>query len=185
MQTRGVFFRRSFLSPFAHIDVLDALDGLGERWTDSQRLGLLGRGGVSQIRVDAEGDRRRLDRVRETLAPAVLQWAISCGFRFAKPPALQVFPVRMFGDAQAPAHQEPHVDEAPGQAGPPICTSVFYARVREVKGGELAVAGEDEGSAPVLVTPAANAIATFAGERVHWVAPLLCGERLSVVVNLY
>ena len=53
-------------------------------------------------------------------------------------------------------------------------------------GGELAVARRT-GSLedPVLVNPSVNAIAPFAGERLHWVRPLYAGERLSVVVNLY
>jgi len=183
--TDGVWVKRNFLPPFALVGVLDALDGLGPRWADSERLGLLGRGGVSQVRVDAEADRRRLDVVREALATAVLRWARSCGFQFAAPPALQLFPVRMKGDRQTAANQEPHVDELPGKSRPPICTSVFYARVRDIEGGALAVAPTLDRPGPVRVTPEANTIATFAGDRVHWVEPLHAGERLSVVVNFY
>jgi len=96
-----------------------------------------------------------------------------------------MFPVRMLGDAERPPHQEPHVDSNDTHAGPPICTSVFYAKVRSVRGGELAVGQADDLDDPVLVTPAANTMVSFAGECVHWVRPLYAGERLSVVINFY
>lgn len=182
-----VFVRRSFLSPFAMLKVLGALDRLAAAWTSSQDLGLLGRGQTGQIRVTGIAAQAQMDEIRETIAPATLQWARGCGFRFAAAPHLQLFPVRMVGDAQTPAYQEPHLDSNASQPGPPICTNVFYVKTQGVAGGGLAVARRSapDLSDPVVVQPKANTIATFAGDRVHWVQPLYAGERLSVVINFY
>jgi hypothetical protein len=150
-------------------------------------MGLLGRGGAQQI---ASGDliaQARLDTIRELVAVPALRWAQDCGFRFAAPPQLQRFPVQMFGDADSPAFQEPHVDSRADLDRPPICANVFYAKVRSVVGGELEVAarsGEDLADA-VLVRPAPNTLVSFPGDRVHRVRPLVAGERLSLVLNFY
>ena len=45
--------------------------------------------------------------------------------------------------------------------------------------------GETDLAHPLVVRPAPNTIASFAGDRVHWVQPLYAGERLSVVINFY
>ena len=182
-----VFLRRGFLSPFAMIKVLGALDRLSASWVSSQELGLLGRGQTGQIRVNGLAAQAQMDEIRQTLAPAVLHWARSCGFRIRAAPHLQLFPVRMVGDAQSPAFQEPHTDSHASQPGPPICTSVFYAKTQNISGGDFAVARRDEPDLanPILVRPTANSIVTIAGERVHWVKPLFAGERLSVVINFY
>jgi hypothetical protein len=183
---RGVYLRRGFLSPSAMLKVLGALDRLAASWASSEQLGLLGRGATGQIRASGLAAQAQLDEIRHALAPAALQWAKACGFWFPTAPVLQLFPVRMVGDAQAPAYQAPHRDSNASQAGPPICTNVFYARTRGIMGGDLAVAAKaDELTDPVVVRPSANAIASFAGDRVHWVQPLYAGERLSVVINFY
>jgi hypothetical protein len=93
----------------------------------------------------------------------------------------------MVGDAQTPAYQEPHLDSNASQPGPPICTNVFYVKTQGVAGGGLAIARRSapDLSDPIVVQPKANTIATFAGDRVHWVQPLYAGERLSVVINFY
>ena len=182
-----VFVRRGFLPPFAMLKVLGALDRLSAAWASSEDLGLLGRGQTGQIRVTGIAAQAQMDEIRALVAPAALAWARNCGFRFVAAPHLQLFPVRMVGDATAPAYQEPHLDSNASQPGPPICTNVFYAKTQGVAGGDLAVArrsGPDL-SDPVVVRPTANAIATFAGDRVHWVQPLYAGERLSVVINFY
>jgi hypothetical protein len=148
---------------------------------------LLGRGQTGQIRVTGIAAQAQMDEIREAIAPATLHWARSCGFSFAVAPHLQMFPVRMVGDAQTPAYQEPHLDSDTSQSGPPLCTNVFYAKTQGIAGGELSVArrsGPDL-SDPVVLQPTANTIATFAGDRVHWVRPLYAGERLSVVINFY
>ena len=182
-----VFVRRGFLPPFDMLKVLGALDRLSAAWASSEDLGLLGRGQTGQIRVTGIAAQAHMDEIREIIAPAALGWARSCGFRFAAAPHLQLFPVRMVGDAKAPAYQEPHLDSNASQPGPPICTNVFYAKTQGVAGGDLAVARRNGAdlSNPVVVKPTANAIATFAGDRVHWVQPLYAGERLSVVINFY
>ena len=182
-----VFVRRGFLPPFAMLEVLGALDRLSAAWASSEDLGLLGRGQTGQIRVTGIAAQAQMDRIRELLAPAALSWARGCGFRFRAAPHLQLFPVRMVGDAKAPAYQERHLDSNASQPGPPICTNVFYAKTAGVTGGDLAVArrGGPDLDDPIVVQPTANAIATFAGDRVHWVRPLYAGERLSVVINFY
>jgi hypothetical protein len=187
LPAEGVFVRRGFLSPFAMVKVLGALDRLSASWASSEDLGLLGRGQTGQIRVTGIAAQAQMDEIRQTVAPPVLHWARSCGFRNLAAPQLQLFPVRMVGDAQTPAFQEPHTDSHATQAGPPICTSVFYAKTQNISGGDFAVARQgDRGLAdPVLVRPTANSIVTIAGDRVHWVRPLFAGERLSVVINFY
>jgi hypothetical protein len=182
-----VFVHRGFLPPFAMLKVLGALDRLSAAWASSEDLGLLGRGQTGQIRVTGIAAQAQMDEIRELVAPAALDWARSCGFRFATAPHLQLFPVRMVGDAKSPAYQEPHLDSNASQPGPPICTNVFYAKTQGVTGGDLAVARRDgpDLTDPVVVQPTANSIATFAGNRVHWVRPLYAGERLSVVINFY
>jgi len=169
------------------LKVLGALDRLSAAWASSEDLGLLGRGQTGQIRVTGIAAQAQMDEIRETIAPAALDWTRSCGFRFASAPHLQLFPVRMVGDAKTPAYQEPHLDSHANQPGPPICTNVFYAKTQGVKGGDLAIArrGGPDLADPIVVQPSANAIATFAGDRVHWVRPLYAGERLSVVINFY
>jgi hypothetical protein len=180
----GVYRRRSFLPPQALLRVVDALSRLSVSWRSSEAMGLLGRGSTGQVSAGSLAAQGPLDEIREILAPAVLDWARRCGFWFPRPPQLQIFPVRMVGDAERPARQEPHVDSHPTHPGPPICTNVFYARFAGVVGGDLAVQGN--GAAPPLrVRPGPNDIVSFAGERVHWVEPLIAGERVSLVVNLY
>ena len=181
----GIFIGRSFLSPFALAKVLGAFDRLAPRWTASEALGLLGRGGAFQLRASDIAALAQLDEIRGVLAPAALRWARDRGFRLPPAPHLQIFPVRMVGDAEAPAYQEPHVDSDASQVRPPICTNVFYARVHAVQGGALAARRGADLSDPVTVAPTPNTIVTFSGDRVHWVLPLTAGERLSVVVNFY
>jgi hypothetical protein len=148
-------------------------------------MGLLGRGGTSQIRASDVVVQAPLDELRNNLAVAALEWAKRCGFHFRAPPFLHLFPVRMVGDKEHPAHQEPHVDTSNVRSGPPICTNVFYARLLAAEGGEIAVGRAGDISDPVLVTPTPNTMVSFAGECVHWVRPLFAGERLSVVINFY
>ncbi|HEY2710375.1 MAG TPA: 2OG-Fe(II) oxygenase [Caulobacteraceae bacterium] len=183
----GPFVGRNFLPPLALARILDALDRLSASWNASDALGLLGRGQTGQIRATSLAAQTQLDRIRLEIAPAALQWAKTCGFWFPTAPQLQLFPVRMVGDASEPAFQEPHTDSHAGQPGPPICTNVFYARARGVVGGDLALAprvgpGDAE---PIVVKPSPNTIVSFRGDRVHWVLPLLAGERLSLVINFY
>ncbi|HVM98792.1 MAG TPA: hypothetical protein VMT68_01155 [Caulobacteraceae bacterium] len=180
----GVYRRRDFLPPASLLRVLDALGRLSASWRPSEALGLLGRGATGQVGAGALAVQTPLDEIRAILAPATLDWARRCGFWFPRPPQLQLFPVRMVGDAERPARQEPHMDSHPTHPGPPICTNVFYPKLRDVSGGDLAVqvAGS---SGPARVRPAANDIVSFAGERVHWVEPLFAGERVSLVVNFY
>jgi 2OG-Fe(II) oxygenase superfamily len=184
-QSDGIFIRREFLSPFALAKVLGAFDRLAPRWTSSEALGLLGRGGASQLRVSDIAARAQLDEIRAVLAPVALQWARACGFRLPPAPYLQLFPVRMIGTTEAPAYQEPHLDSDVNHDRPPICTNVFYARARRVEGGALAAKRGPDLDDPVTVAPTPNTIVTFSGDRVHWVLPLTAGERLSVVINFY
>ena len=181
----GIFIRRGFLSPFELAKVLGAFDRLAPRWTASEALGLLGRGGASQLRAGDIAARAQLDEIRTALAPAALRWARACGFRLPPAPYLQLFPVRMVGSADAPAYQEPHLDSDVSHAAPPICTNVFYARAHAVQGGALAAKRGPDLADPVTVAPTPNTIVTFRGDRVHWVLPLTAGERLSVVINFY
>jgi hypothetical protein len=169
------------------LKVMGALERLSSSWTSSEALGLLGRGQTGQLRTDSMAVQDQLAEIRQVLAPAALHWARACGFWFPTAPHLQMFPVRMVGDAEAPAHQPPHLDSSPSRDHPPICTNVFYATTQGIAGGDLAVGGRagSDLSNPVIVRPTANTIATFAGDRVHWVQPLHAGERLSVVVNFY
>lgn len=180
-----VHVQRNFLPPLALSRTLAALDRLSPSWRPSEALGLLGRSHTSQIRASDLVAQAPLDEIRLNLAGATLEWAKRCGFPFRAPPFLQMFPVRMLGDAERPPHQEPHVNSNDTQAGPPICTNVFYGRVLAARGGELAVGQADDLDDPVLVAPAANTMVSFAGECVHWVRPLYAGERLSVVINFY
>jgi len=185
-QAEGVFVRRGFLSPGAMVNVLGALDRLSAHWAGSEGLGLLGRGGTEQVRPDNLAVQAQLDQIRLTLAPAVLAWARSCGFRLSAAPYLTLFPVRMVGSLEAPAHQEPHTDSHATLPGPPICTNVFYARVTALNGGDIAVANAlGDLDAATILHPTPNTIVSFAGERVHWVQPLHAGERVSVVINFY
>jgi hypothetical protein len=184
-QSDGIFIRRGFLSPFALAQVLGAFARLAPRWTDSESLGLLGRGGASQLRATDIAVRAQLDTVRAALAPAVLQWARACGFPLPAAPYLQMFPVRMVGSPETPAYQEPHTDSDVRHPGPPICTNVFYARAHAIEGGALAARRGSDLTDPVTVAPTPNTVVTFRGDRVHWVLPLTAGERLSVVINFY
>jgi hypothetical protein len=181
----GLHVRRNFLPPAQLARLLGALDRLAGSWASSEALGLLGRGGTHQIRATAVAAQAPMGEVRELLAPAALKWAQACGFRFAAPPHLQIFPVRMVGDAAAPPHQEPHIDSSPALPGSPACTNVFYATARAIQGGDLALAGEAGVDDPIIVRPTPNTLVSFAGDRVHWVLPLLAGERVSVVINFY
>jgi hypothetical protein len=182
----GVFVRRDFLSFPVLLKMLDVVDRLATRWMPSQHLGLLGRGQTSQIRPTDIAVQSQLDQIGRAIAPATVDWARACGFHLAAAPQVQLFPVRMLGDTETPAYQEPHVDSYAAQPHPPICTSVYYVRTKDIVGGGLAVSrpGQDL-SDPIVFHPTANTIVSFAGDRVHWVEPLLAGDRLSVVINLY
>jgi len=181
----GVYIRRDFLPPLELAKLLAVFDRLAPRWASSQALGLLGRGGTSQLRVSDIATRALLDEIRLALAPATLGWARGCGFPLPPTPQLVLFPVRMVGDAEAPAYQEPHIDFDANHPRPAVCTSVFYARAQRIEGGALAVGRSADLTDPLTVTPSPNTIVTFAGDRVHWVQPLFGGERLSVVINFY
>jgi len=180
-----VHIQRSFLPPLALSKTLTALERLSPSWRSSETLGLLGRSQTSQIRAGDLVVQAPLDEIRRTLAGAALHWARRCGFHFRAAPFLQIFPVRMLGDAQSPARQEPHVDSNDAQAGPPVCTNVFYARVKDARGGELAIGRPDELAGQILVPPTPNTMVSFPGECTHWVRPLYAGERVSVVINFY
>lgn len=180
-----VHIQRGFLPPLALSRTLAAIERLSPSWRSSEALGLLGRSRTSQVRAGDLVVQAPLDEIRRNLAGAALQWARRCGFHFRAAPFLQIFPVRMLGDAASPAHQEPHVDSNDARPGPPVCTNVFYATVRGAQGGELAVGHADDLDDPILVPPMANTMVSFPGECVHWVRPLYAGERLSVVVNFY
>lgn len=180
-----IYVQRSFLPPLTLSRTLAALDRLAASWQSSEALGLLGRSHTGQVRAGDIVVQAPLEEIRLSLADAALAWARRCGFRFSAPPFLQIFPVRMIGDAERPPHQEPHVDSSQARPGPPVCTNVFYARVRAAEGGELAIGRPDDRVDPVLVSPTPNTIVTFAGDTVHAVRPLTAGERLSVVINFY
>ena len=182
-----VYLRQGFLAPTDLLRVLAAIDRLSPSWTSSEQLGLLGRGRTTQVRSSDLAAQAPLDEIRHFLAPATLQWAKSCGFWFAGPPRLQLFPVRMIGDKTAPPSQEPHVDTYGGPSDVPVCTNVFYAKADGLDGGELMLAPMPDGPTvdPIAIRPTPNTIATIAGDRVHWVAPLYAGERISIVINLY
>jgi hypothetical protein len=180
-----VHVQRNFLPPLVLSRTLAALDRLSSSWRPSEALGLLGRSHTSQVRASDLVAQGPLDEIRSALAVAALERARRCGFAFRTPPFLQIFPVKMVGDAEHPAQQEPHTDSNDAHPGPPICTNVFYAKVLAAKGGEIAVGRGDDISDPVLVTPTPNTMVSFPGECVHWVRPLYAGERLSVVINFY
>jgi hypothetical protein len=182
----GVYLRRDFLPPSDMDAVLKALNRLSSSWTPSEALRALGRGRTDQVRGADFVVQAALDQIRRVLSPAALRWARTCGFNLPVSPHLQLFPVRMIGDAQAPAYQEPHHDTQRDRPHPPICTNVFYAKIEGVVGGDLAVTPRGQPDAePLTIPPAVNAIASFDGDRVHWVQPLYAGERLSIVVNFY
>jgi hypothetical protein len=181
----GVFVRRGFLSPPDLMKVLSALERLAPSWTLSEELGLLGRGRTVQVRPGDIAAQAPLDEVRRIVAPQALAWARACGFWLPSAPRLQMFPVRMIGDRLAPPRQEPHVDTYGGPSDVPVCTIVFYAKAHRLTGGDLIVAAVEPDRPPLALQPTPNSIASFAGDRVHWVAPLFDGERLSVVINLY
>jgi hypothetical protein len=181
----GVHVQRNFLPPLALSKTLAALERLSPSWRPSEALGLLGRSHTSQVRGSDLVAQAPLEEIRRNLADAALHWARRCGFVFRAPPFLQIFPVRMLGDAERPPHQEPHVDSNDGQPGPPVCTSVFYAKVLAAQGGELAVSTSGDLDDPFIVAPTPNTMISFPGECVHWVRPLYSGERLSVVINFY
>jgi hypothetical protein len=182
----GVHVRRNFLPLPALLKLIDRLDRLSASWTPSQALGLLGRGQTSQIRPTDIAVQAQLDEIGHMIAPAAVQWARTCGFWFPETSPVQLFPVQMIGNAETPAYQDPHVDSYAGQAHPPVCTNVFYARTLDIRGGDLAVVkSEADLSDPILIQPTANMMVTFAGDRVHWVQPLYAGERLSVVIDFY
>ena len=180
-----VHIQRDFLPPLELSKTLAAFDRLGPSWRSSEVLGLVGYSHTSQVRATDLLVQGPLDEIRANVAGPALDWARRCGFRFRAAPFLQMFPVRMLGDPAAPALQKPHVDSNASQPGPPICTNVFYAKIHGIRGGELTVGDPDDPSALVTVEPAANTIASFAGDCVHWVRPLLAGERLCVVINFY
>jgi 2OG-Fe(II) oxygenase superfamily len=184
--SNGVYSRPNFLPLPALLKMLDGLDRLSAHWAPSQSLGLLGRGHTSQIRATDIAVQAQLDEIGRYIAPAALQWARTCGFWFSDLAPSQLFPVKMVGDAQTPAYQDPHVDSYAGQSNPPICTNVFYARTHAIEGGGLAIAkAESDLEEPIVVQPSANTMVTFAGDRVHWVQPLFAGERISVVIDFY
>ena len=180
-----VYVQRSFLPPLAFSKTLAALERLGPSWRSSEALGLLGRSQTSQVRAADLVAQAPLEEIRRNLANASLAWAARCGFRFATQPFLQIFPVRMHGHAEHPAHQEPHVDSHAARRAPPVCTNVFYASLTGAEGGEIAVSDAAGLAEPVIVAPAPNTLVSFAGDCVHWVQPLYAGERLSVVINFY
>jgi hypothetical protein len=183
----GLFVRRGFLPPATMLRLLGAFERLASSWAPSQAMRLLGRGQTSQVRPTDLVAQGPLDEIRQALAPAVLQWARACGFHVPPAPTLQLFPVRMVGDAETPAYQEPHTDSHAASLGPPICSNVFYAKAQGIEGGDLAVAGRggEDLTGAQIVRPTANMIVSFPGERVHGVQPLYAGERLSVVINFY
>jgi hypothetical protein len=183
----ALHLQQNFLAPSEMLAVLRALDRLSSKWTPSEALRLLGRGRTDQVPANDAVVRAALDQIREVLAPRALEWATRCGFKFKGAPHLQLFPVKMMGDPQTPAYQEPHHDTHDQLPRPPVCTNVFYAKVKGIVGGDLAVTPKDrpDSTDPILVPPTVNTIASFSGERVHWVQPLYSGERLSIVINFY
>ena len=183
----GVFLRRDFLPPAELSAVMASLDRLSPCWAPSEALRALGRGRTDQVRGSEFVAQAALDQIRRLLTPPMLKWARDCGFKLAVLPMIQMFPVRMMGDPDAPAYQEPHHDTRDGQPYPPVCTNVFYARLEDIAGGGLAVTpqGEPDSTQPFVIAPVINTVASFSGERVHWVEPLYAGERLSIVVNFY
>jgi hypothetical protein len=183
----GVFLSRDFLPPSDFEAILAALERLSPCWAPSEALRALGRGWTDQVRGRDFVAQAALDQIRRVLTPPTLRWARQCGFKLTISPLIQMFPVRMFGDPATPAYQEPHHDTREGSPYPPVCTNVFYARLENIDGGGLAVtpADQPDSTAPLIIAPAVNTVATFSGERVHWVEPLHAGERLSIVVNFY
>jgi hypothetical protein len=183
----GVFLQREFLAPLEMDAVLTALDRLSPCWAPSEALRALGRGRTDQVRGSDFVVQGALDQIRRLLTPPMLKWARGCGFKLTISPLVQIFPVRMMGATETPAYQEPHHDTREGSPYPPVCTNVFYARLEDIAGGGLAVTpeGRPDSTTPLVIAPAVNTVASFSGERVHWVEPLYAGERLSIVVNFY
>lgn len=181
----GVFTRSEFLPPSKHLWVLSQLDTLRESWRRSSSLGLLGRGATHQMPWSDVAAQVSLEPLRQLLANATLDWSRTCGFELRDTAPAQVFPVLMIGSDVEPPFQPPHVDRASGVGTPPLCTSVYYVKADNLKGGELALAAVDGGPAEARIMPSTNTIVSFNGRRIHEVLPLWSGERLSVVVNFY
>lgn len=174
-------------SPIALLWLVHVLDLPAQVWRRSQRLGRSGRGATLQIPPTNLRITRRLAPLRTVVTARARALAERAGYDVGGAAAVQVFPVRMIGDAKTPPFQRPHRDSTAALAEPPICSCVLYVVARDLDGGALVTYAETPaGLAPVeRLAPAANTMAIVPGDRLHGVEPLYRGERISVVTNFY
>lgn len=171
---------QSFLGPELRTRLIGLLEQTSPKWQRSDEQGRTGRGDTYQLSTEVDRSSAQLNQFRALLSSVVYE-RIQRDFDLPEPAHLdvQVFPVRMCGSVDDPPHQAAHVDNRDG--GCPAVTTVYYASCHDLLGGEILLHGDE----PAMVSPAADLLVAFPGDRLHEVLPLQGGERLSVVCNFY
>lgn len=102
----------------------------------------------------------------------------------------QCFATRMIGTRHTPPHILPHRDcysVGTAQFVTPVLSCVYYPLVRDCEGGDLVVHrnGSLTSADCISVAPATGDLIVVGGRVVHSVTPLMAGDRVSLVLNLY
>lgn len=161
----------------------EALKWSGVRWENSAALGHTAFGAACQLVNDEAYRGDAIQRWRMKHEALVRSTAHRSGIpvsQFDGP--VQVFPVRMeVREGDAPSGQRLHTDSAGGVT--PVLTSVYYAEVDDVQGGDL-IAHLGDGETR-RISPKVNRLVIMAGATPHEVAPMTAGRRVSYVCNYY
>jgi hypothetical protein len=102
--------------------------------------------------------------------------------------AAQCFATRMIGSNGAAPYILPHIDSCSvqGREARPFVSCVYYVVVNACRGGEFQVHSHATATeVSWRVQPAEGDLILISGNVTHSVAPLLSGERVSLVMNLY
>lgn len=184
---RGLLQIRGFLGEQSRRRLLNLLEDAALEWKRSGELGRAGIGSVLQLASEAARDEPAMIEVTTLMASWVYE-AVEGHMPGALPAPhdldVQVFPVRMTGCRQEPPSQSAHRDSAGGVH--PAITAISYLLVEDVVGGELVLFDEESSDGPTTsIRPATGDLIVIAGNRLHAVAPLLSGSRVSMVTNFY
>jgi hypothetical protein len=173
--------RSAILGPIRRDLLVKQILSAGGQWAASEDLGRTGAGTIEQLAPGPSYASADMMMVRQIMA-SICYTQLSDTFSLPEPDLLepQVFPVSMRGSDTKPPHQRPHIDNHRGIH--PLVTSVYYAWVRDTRGGAIRIDLQDD---HLIVEPKEDDLIAFPGNTLHSVEELYAGERLSIVCNFY
>lgn len=163
--------------------ILSLLESPVLEWARADCLGRTTRGRVWQLANRAMHTTLEMRQLSTLLAGAIYD-ELTATIDLPEPADLlpQVFPVKMYGNPEEPPAQIPHIDGSPSRR--PLITSLYYAHVKGITGGNLCL-HETRDVLAAKVVPRSDHLTAIPGQQLHSVEPMTTGTRITIVTNFY